>query len=93
MTRTLEAYPQQNMDVYNRKVKIALGIATGMCFLHESGYIHSDLKPDNIFVTIVSGGTSLLQYAALLCCPATRQGTPCFAHATCRFPGPVGPHF
>lgn len=32
------------------KAKIALDVANGMNFLHQSGILHRDLKPDNVLV-------------------------------------------
>jgi len=37
------------------KAKIALDIANGMNFLHQSGILHRDLKPDNVLIVSFSG--------------------------------------
>lgn len=36
--------------IYKMKLKIAYGIAKGMCFLNLKGILHRDFKPQNILV-------------------------------------------
>jgi eukaryotic-like serine/threonine-protein kinase len=40
------AGPQRNAD----KIRLFVGIATGLAALHAAGFVHRDLKPDNILV-------------------------------------------
>lgn len=37
------------------KAKVALDVANGMNFLHQSGILHRDLKPDNVLIISLSG--------------------------------------
>jgi len=48
--------PNGNLDSYLRskskidKMAISIGIVDGLCYLHEQGIAHGDLKPSNILV-------------------------------------------
>lgn len=46
----LTRYLGKGMLSYAQKIKIALDAANGMNFLHNSGILHRDLKPDNLLV-------------------------------------------
>lgn len=35
---------------FNDRIKIAINIASGLGYMHEKGYVHNDLKPDNILL-------------------------------------------
>ncbi len=42
-------YVQKNDISLNQGIKIFYDIVKGLSYLHDKGYIHSDLKPNNIF--------------------------------------------
>ena len=44
MVRSFDRSPETN----RHRVSIACGVASGMAFLHDRGYIHADLKPGNV---------------------------------------------
>jgi serine/threonine protein kinase len=35
-------------ETTRHRLSIASGVASGMAFLHDRGYIHADLKPGNV---------------------------------------------
>jgi serine/threonine protein kinase len=35
-------------ETTRQRISIARGVAEGMAFLHDKGYIHADLKPPNV---------------------------------------------
>jgi hypothetical protein len=49
------------------RLSIALGIASGMSYIHDQGYIHADLKPANVSP----------QLTCLLCCVCTPPSPRC----------------
>ena len=38
----------RSVDTNKHRLSIAIGVASGMAFLHDRGYIHADLKPGNV---------------------------------------------
>ncbi len=38
----------RSRETNRQRVSIACGVAAGMAFLHDRGYIHADLKPGNV---------------------------------------------
>ena len=44
MVRAFDRSPEIN----KQRLSIACGVASGMAFLHDRGYIHADLKPGNV---------------------------------------------
>ena len=44
MVRAFDRSPETN----RQRLSIACGVAAGMAFLHDRGYIHADLKPGNV---------------------------------------------
>jgi serine/threonine protein kinase len=49
---SLNSLIQNEPDLTNRKrFKIATGIASGMAVIHKIGYIHRDIRPDNILIS------------------------------------------
>jgi hypothetical protein len=38
----------RSVDTNKYRLSIAIGVASGMAFLHDRGYIHADLKPGNV---------------------------------------------
>ena len=44
MVRAFDHSPEIN----KQRLSIACGVASGMAFLHDRGYIHADLKPGNV---------------------------------------------
>jgi serine/threonine protein kinase len=38
----------RSLETHRHRISIASGVAAGMAFLHDRGYIHADLKPGNV---------------------------------------------
>lgn len=50
----LERYMQSPLEI-GLFLRLAVGIATAVCRLHERGLVHKDIKPGNFFVNATSG--------------------------------------
>ena len=70
--------PTCNPDaVRQHQLKIALDIANGMLAVHNAGLIHTDLKPDNILVTMVGWFAFIITFPRetwVLTCAYTGHG-------------------
>ena len=49
LASVLSANPKWWTDNGTAKSKLVFGLAVGMAFAHEKGYVHGDLRPENIF--------------------------------------------
>ncbi len=48
-----------------RRLSLALGIASGMAYIHSQGYIHVDLKPANVCRVHGQGGGCTLEWMCM----------------------------
>jgi len=37
-------------------VRLFVGLTEGLMHFHEQGFVHGDMKPDNVFVNVGNGG-------------------------------------
>jgi serine/threonine protein kinase len=77
------------------KVRIALGIAKGLETLHRHNFVHRDVKPGNVLISIPHGRKSRVVDAVITDFGSVydkneRDDTPSLAHATYIFTPPEG---
>jgi eukaryotic-like serine/threonine-protein kinase len=61
-TRLMSRDPRDKQFVKDNAKKIFKQVATGLAYMNASGYIHSDVKPDNVLVNAL-GQTKIIDFA------------------------------
>ena len=64
-----------NPDVFFNKAEIAIQLWDGLCQLHEIGWVHRDLKPDNIVIQNFPFEVRLIDFNRSVPCSDLRVGT------------------
>lgn len=71
---TIDYFNKQTWNGTNESIKLALKIGEGLQYLHSSGIIHNDIKPDNILLNAHNEPKIADFGAALLLAEANQNG-------------------
>ena len=88
--KTFTHYRDHKWKGDEKKIKrFAKGLCQGLAYMHEKGYAHRDIKPDNILLQNAEGDPIIIDFG-LVNDSSRRSGTP--KYLAPEQLGPAGPH-